>query len=249
MTPPTLETLHPSLKTALPALVKRLEAALGANLASVVLYGSAARGDWDPKQSDINLMIILEVSTPEAHEVLARELFSGDLQITPFVLGHRGLERSVRAFATKFISIRRSSLLLHGTDLLSSIPKDEALLRQLSEQALRNHRLRAVQAYMRSGGHGEGYARWLSDIAGRLISELSTAARLCGVTVEGPQATRLAALSDCFAIDRTDLEALLAAKHQPPTLSTPAEVTAWHGRLYRLLDTVLLNWEAKWPLL
>lgn len=244
----TLTSLHPTLKSALPSLVKRLEAALGANLSSVVVYGSAARGDWDPASSDINLMIILEVSTPEAHEVLARELFRDGLKITPFVLGHRGLERSVRAFATKFISIRRSSVLLHGTDLLTTIPKDEALLRQLSEQALRNHRLRAVQAYMRSGGHGEGYARWLSDIAGRLISELSTAARLCGVTVEGPLASRLAALSDCFGIDRADLEALLAAKHQRPTLATPAEVTAWHGRLYRLLDTVLLRWEDKWPL-
>ena len=41
-------------------LVRQLRAAYKERLASVVLYGSAARGDHIPKQSDYNVLVLLE---------------------------------------------------------------------------------------------------------------------------------------------------------------------------------------------
>src|SRR5580704_18747785 len=45
-------------------LVEKLRKALGADLVSVVLYGSAAVGDHDEKFSDFNVLCVLRQITP-----------------------------------------------------------------------------------------------------------------------------------------------------------------------------------------
>src|SRR5215216_8001464 len=53
------------VQEALNGLVEDLRATHGANLASVVLYGSAAAGDHIELRSDYNLLIALQRITPE----------------------------------------------------------------------------------------------------------------------------------------------------------------------------------------
>ena len=47
------------------AFIDDLKATHGKNLASVILYGSAAAGDFVPRQSDYNLLIALHRITPK----------------------------------------------------------------------------------------------------------------------------------------------------------------------------------------
>src|SRR5262245_35125354 len=54
-----------AIKEALNGLVEDLQATHGDNLASVVLYGSAAAGDHGELRSDYNLLIALNRITPE----------------------------------------------------------------------------------------------------------------------------------------------------------------------------------------
>src|SRR2546427_13115747 len=56
----------------LQALVGALKEALGPRLRSVVLYGSAARGDYHHGTSDLNLILVLEALDPGTLEALAR---------------------------------------------------------------------------------------------------------------------------------------------------------------------------------
>jgi predicted nucleotidyltransferase len=81
-------------------VVASLRASLGENVHSCILYGSAVRGGLVPNVSDINLIVILNESTPEAHLAIARAIPSKS-RIDPFVLGRIGLNRSMRAFASK----------------------------------------------------------------------------------------------------------------------------------------------------
>jgi len=90
--------------------VEALKRTLGDNLHSCLLYGSAVRGGRSGN-SDIDLLIVLVKSTPEAH-VAIRGLLSPPLD--PFILGLEGLERSLQAFALKFLSIRRNYRVLCG---------------------------------------------------------------------------------------------------------------------------------------
>ena len=54
-----------AVQEALKGLLKDLESTHGANLVSVVLYGSAAAGDQIELRSDYNLLITLNRITPE----------------------------------------------------------------------------------------------------------------------------------------------------------------------------------------
>src|SRR5688572_10384338 len=101
------------LQAALDEAVSSLRRELGDNLHSCCVHGSAVRGNFIPGVSDLNLLIILKESNTAAHESVARAI-GGSRQIDPFVLGRRGLERSVRAFATKFASIKRHHRVLYG---------------------------------------------------------------------------------------------------------------------------------------
>src|SRR6185503_12634140 len=88
-------------------VVERLAARLDRNLYSCLLYGSVVRGDHVNQVSDINLLLVLEESTPAAHALIADSI-GGTLRIAPFIVGRRGIDRTIRAFATKFLSIRRN---------------------------------------------------------------------------------------------------------------------------------------------
>src|SRR5579864_3778985 len=52
------------------ALVEKLKKAAGANLTSVVLFGSAAGGQYQPKHSDLNVLCTLERLDGAALEAL-----------------------------------------------------------------------------------------------------------------------------------------------------------------------------------
>lgn len=139
--------MNPKLEAILNDTVAALKAGLGDNLHSCCLYGSAVRGNAIDGISDLNLLIVLNTSDSAAHQAVARAL-EGRPQIDPFVLGRRGFERSARAFAPKFASIRRHHRVLHGADPLTELKVDESLERFLCEQALRNLRLRLVYAFV-----------------------------------------------------------------------------------------------------
>src|SRR3984957_14030187 len=143
------------LQLALESAVNSLKEGLGKKLYSCCLYGSAVRGDAVEGVSDINLLIVLNESNADAHQIIGK-LIGSNRQIDPFVLGRRGFERSVRAFAPKFLSIRRNYRLLYGADPLKDVEVDQKLERFLCEQALRNLRLRLAHAFITRTRNGAG---------------------------------------------------------------------------------------------
>jgi predicted nucleotidyltransferase len=120
---------------------------LGDNLYSCIAYGSAIRGEIIESESDINLLIVLQESTPQAHAVINDACQQWD-RIQPFVLGKSGLARSQQVFALKFHSIKRNYRVLHGVDVLVEFDPSLPLLRFLVEQSLRNLRLRLNHAFI-----------------------------------------------------------------------------------------------------
>ena len=53
------------MKNQFDAFIDDLKATHGKNLASVILYGSAAAGDFIPQASDYNLLVALHKITPK----------------------------------------------------------------------------------------------------------------------------------------------------------------------------------------
>ena len=233
-----------NLPEALDGAVSALHAELGDNLFSCCVYGSAVRGNSIAGVSDLNLLIILSQSDAAAHGAVARALGEWPM-IDPFVLGRRGFERSVRAFAPKFASIRRHYRVLHGADPLADMQVDAALEKFLCEQAIRNLRLRLVYSFITRQRQHDYDQFVLRNISGMFV-QFSEVLRLNGVSIPQTFDARVALLEKEFKIDGQVLRDLLALKKNPQKFSE-AEAVNWHARLFPVVDAVLGWIETHWP--
>ena len=236
--------LTPGFQQALDRAVAALKTRLGENLHSLALYGSAAREGVE-KPADLNLLIVLQESTPEAHAAIA-EAIRGPVPIEPFILGRAHLGRSLQAFAVKFLSVRRHRRILHGADPLADLRVSEKVGRFLAEQAVLNLRLRLVHAFVVRGRDRSRYSRAVTEALPAIFTDLAEVLRQAGREVPEPFADRIPLFSREFGADASVLADLLSLKAAARTLAAE-EVTSLHARLSRLLDAAVRWLEAAWP--
>ena len=226
--------------------VASLRNALGSNLYSCCVYGSAVRGNAIEGRSDLNLLIVLEHSDVEAHEAIAHVL-AGNKHVDPFVLGKPGFERSVLAFAPKFSSIKRNFRVLHGADPFAGVEIPNGLERFLCEQALRNLRLRLVFAFI-NRQRDEAFGRFLPRSVTPVFLRLTEVVRLSGGAVDTDFSARIPAFEKQFSVEGAVLRDLLALRQNPPRFSD-GDLVHWHKNLLPLLDRVISWIEVNWPAL
>lgn len=236
--------MTPKLESVLLQTVDALKTALGDNLYSCCLYGSAVRGNAIEGVSDLNLLIVLNDSTPAAHAAVGGVL-EGHPQIDPFILAKRGFSRSARAFAPKFASIRRHHRVLHGADPFAELEFDPQLERFLCEQALRNLRLRLVYSFVTRDRH-KHYDRFVTHNITPLFVQLSEVLRLAGIAIPTDFDARVPVFERELKIDGQVLRDLLALKRAPRRFSE-AEAVQWHERLFPAIDAALQWIESRWP--
>jgi predicted nucleotidyltransferase len=230
-------------KAALESCVGTLKSNLGENLYSCILYGSAVRGGFVPKVSDLNVLIILNDSTPQAHSVIASAISSG-VAIDPFVFTRRGMERSFEAFAVKLMSIKRDYEVLAGADPLAELKIDEDKVRFLCDQAIRNLRLRTVHAFIILKKDKKRYAQFLVNSTSTLVISLSNVLRSAGTEVPPSFNDRIPVLEQEFAHNMSVLRELIAFKAKPRGLA-PSEIDRIHADLFSVLDHVVKWLESK----
>jgi predicted nucleotidyltransferase len=131
-------------------LVERLRQALADDLVSVVLYGSAAAGDFHEKFSDLNVLCALTTVGPSQLERAYEPIdwWLKRKQPAPVLLSVEEIERAPDAFAIEFLDIRAAYRVLHGKDLIASIQVDPAHHRHQVEHELRSRLLRLRERYM-----------------------------------------------------------------------------------------------------
>ena len=232
-----LPNLPPAARETLDSVVSDLREKLGGNLYSCILYGSAVRDNFIDGVSDLNLLIILNESTPSAHREIAK-ILRRKVKVAPFVISRIGMERSFEAFAIKFCSIRRHYRVLHGEDPLRDLKIDEQLLHFLTEQALRNLRLRVVRAHITSSHDHQRYLEYLVGIVPQVFTDITTALRVRGITVEESFAGRVSLLTEHLGDSAQVLKDLLALREKRVMLSD-GELFQLHSKLFTLLDRTI----------
>ncbi len=108
--------------------VSRLRAAAGANLESVILFGSAVAGDFHPEFSNVNLFCVLRDSSFAALQALAPAVkwWDGQKQPPPLFMTRAEIERSTDVFTIELIDMQQHHRVLFGENILQglSIPAD-----------------------------------------------------------------------------------------------------------------------------
>ncbi len=132
------------------AFIDDLKATHGKNLASVILYGSAAAGDFVPRQSDYNLLIALHRITPKDlrnAQACLRE-WSKFGNSTPVYFTVSELQNAADVFPIEFHNMERARKVLYGDDVLANIDISDKYLRHQTEYELRSKLMKLRRSYI-----------------------------------------------------------------------------------------------------
>ena len=112
----------------------------GDNLVSVILYGSAAAGDFVPFRSDYNVLVALERITPydlrNAHACMREWTKLG--HPVPVYFTVKELEKAGDVFPIEFHFMERARRVLYGRDVLEGLEISDKNLRHQVEYELRS---------------------------------------------------------------------------------------------------------------
>jgi hypothetical protein len=143
-------------KMTLEELVAQLRAAFGAELRSVVLYGSAAGGEHIPRQSDYNVLVLvdaLDVARLDAVAAVVRA-WSEAGNPPPFTLTTEEWRRSADIFPMEYSDIQERHRVLHGTPPFDGVRVTPADLRRQLESEAMGKLLHLRQGVLAAGGDG-----------------------------------------------------------------------------------------------
>ncbi len=119
--------------------VSPLRTAAGANLESVILFGSAVAGDFHPEFSNVNLFCVIRDSSFAALQALAPAVrwWDGQKQPPPLFMTRDEIERSTDVFSIELIDMQQHHRVLFGEDVVQGLTIPANLHRVQVEYELR----------------------------------------------------------------------------------------------------------------
>jgi predicted nucleotidyltransferase len=192
-------------------LVEKLRKALGPDLVSAVLYGSAAIGDYREKFSDYNVLCVLSAVTPSqlrATEPVFR-WWREQGNPSPLLLTEHELRTSTDCFPVEFHDIREHHKILHGADVVSGLSIDTIYYRAQVEHELRAKLLRLRQKASAILSDKDVLRRLLVDSVSTFCVLFRHALILRGKAAPGLKREIVGRAREAFGIDGAPFETLL----------------------------------------
>ena len=139
-------------------LVNRLKEFAGANLECIILFGSAARGDFHPGLSDVNVACILKsLSVQELGRLagVAKWWYEEQKEPAPLFFTEDELRQAADVFAIEILDMKHDRRVLYGKDVVADIEVPINLHRVQVEHDLRTTILKLRQHYVRAYGNSK----------------------------------------------------------------------------------------------
>jgi hypothetical protein len=147
------------------AFLDDVKATHGKNLASVILYGSAAAGDFVPTKSNYNLLIALNKITPKdlrnAHGCMREWAKMGHPVPVYFTVDE--LQNAADVFPIEFHNMERARKVLYGADVLADVAISDEFLRHQTEYELRSKLIKLRREYIPASTSVEGMVNLMTE--------------------------------------------------------------------------------------
>ena len=145
-------TVPDPIKVGLREFVSQVVDLYGEDLVSVSAFGSAVSGDYDPAESDINLLIVYSdldiVELARVADLSRRGLRKH--KFAPRFLSKRNIDDSTAYFQIDFLSMRDAHIVICGQDVLAGVQiQPEQLCWQIAYE-VKAMRMRLKQQYWRT---------------------------------------------------------------------------------------------------
>src|SRR4030081_1193509 len=150
---------------ALNGLLRDLQTTHGDNLASVVLYGSAAAGDHVELRSDYNLLITLNRITPEDLRLAQAPMREWQRlgHPLPVYFTVEELSDAADVFPIEFYQMANARIVLYGQDPFEFVKLSDANLRHQTEYELRSKLIQLRRLYIPASVSIEKLCDLMSD--------------------------------------------------------------------------------------
>lgn len=147
------------------AFLDDLKSTHGKNLAAVILYGSAAAGDFISHISDYNVLIAL-------HKITPRDLRNAQAPMREWCkLGHpvpvyftvSELQNAADVFPIEFHQMERARKVLYGVDVLADVEISDKFLRHQTEYELRTSLIKLRRQYIPASASVQGLVNLMAE--------------------------------------------------------------------------------------
>jgi predicted nucleotidyltransferase len=146
-------------------LTSDFQKAYGDKLEGIFLYGSGAKGQYVPGQSDLNFLVVLSpVGINALHYSLAIvEKWRKRNVAVPLVLTANYIKSALDTFPIEFLDMREFHQVVYGEDMLSDISIDTTDLRRQIERELRGKLIYLREGFLSTGMDREAMRRMVAS--------------------------------------------------------------------------------------
>jgi predicted nucleotidyltransferase len=168
--------------------VGRVRDAMGGNLKSAILYGSAAAGDYVPEHSDVNLLFVLGETSFAAIAAVAPAVawWAKQKHHPPLLMTAEELRRGADVFSIEFLDMRENYRVLWGEDLLKGLEIPMKFHRAQVEYELREKTILLRQRLLVVARDED--AKW--ELLVRSVSAFATLARHALIALGEPATSK-----------------------------------------------------------
>lgn len=186
----------------------------GDALEAVILYGSAAGGEYLPGRSNINLLVLLvrqDTNLLKQYAALHKR-WQKEQIVVPLFLTQAELRASLELFPLEYMEIQEQHVLLAGRDPFPEIRIEGRNLRLQCEQELRGNLLRLRQRFVEGGASTEAITILLPLSLTALLPCLRGLLRAAGKPVERSSDGILKAVQQAWDVDASAFQDVLSLK-------------------------------------
>ena len=201
------ETLRPYLED--------VSAVFGSSLEAVVLYGSAARGDFRSGLSNLNLIFLLKTHDVSFLEQYAKRhrRWTKEGIVVPLFLTEQELRTLVDLFPLEFLELSHARMVLTGRDPFVSLHPDPRRLSVQCLQEIRGNLLRLRQRFVEGGGSAEAIQVMIPLSITALLPALRGLATILNLSMHGSAEELLGEVQKNLDLDLTPLVEALRLKY------------------------------------
>jgi hypothetical protein len=186
-------------------LVSQLRAAYGNELRSVVLYGSAARGEHDSKRSDYNVLVIVDSldTSKLAGASAASRAWAEAGNPAPLTLTTSEWRGSADIFPMEYADIIERNRVLFGEPPFDGISVDHTHLRLQLEQEAMGKLIKLRQGVLAAGNEGQRQLELLVASKSAILIIFRAFLRLHGETPSTDNVALVEAVAKRVGFDAT----------------------------------------------
>ncbi len=229
-----------------PGIIDDYRGLFGEDLVSIILYGSAASGDYIAGRSDINFMVVLSERgidlIDRAFDLVAK--WKKRNVATPLFLTEAYVKTSLDVFPIEYLNFQHNYTLVYGKDILKDLPFDREFLRLQCEREVKGKLLLLREAFLETQGKGKNLQQVTAGSLGALVAIFGALLYLKGKEVPHHRREVIQQVCQTFDMDSGLFEKLLDIKEKKSKAGGPEMTGLFKAylkevqKLWKIVDTL-----------